>query len=183
MATKTKTKGETVTAKSMVVDKASLFSDLDLPTLHTVADYFGVDQEESIQEQILSFAENGVTYALYAKAFEVPLPEGYSEDEDEPVVEDEEEPVSLTELVDEATGPVTAPRSAALAPQQEYLIKMTRANPYFEVASLVQKGKIYKFTQEHPYAIMDARTAQFVLEHETQFRQAFPDELREFYSD
>lgn len=156
----------------------NMLSALDLPTLHTVADYFGVEAEDTIEEQVLALAENGVTYALYAKEFNVPLPEDYVEEEEEELndLDVEETPEDLGN-----SQPITVERGANLAPQQEYLIKMTRANPYFEVASVVNKGKVFRFTQEHPYAIMDPRTAQYVLERETGFRQAFPDELAEYY--
>lgn len=167
MATKTKTSAA-VTTKDMADVPSNYFMTLDLPTLHTVADYFGAEQEESIEEQVLALAEMGITYKLYAQAFKVPLPDGYT-DEDETL---KEEPV--TEQAE--GGLVLGDRNPALAPQAEYLIKMTRANPYFEV------GK-YKFTQANPYNIMDAASAQYVLQQEEGFRQAFPDELRDFYQD
>lgn len=172
----TKTKSTAITASDMMSGKSNLLSSLDLPTLHTVADYFGVDPEESIEEQVIALTENGVTYATYARAFKIPLPEDYVEDEELGEVNFDEETV-------EDTGPVTVSRGASLAPQAEYLIKMTRLNPYFEVASVSNNRKVFKFTQDHPYAIMDARTAQFVLEREEGFRQAFPDELADFYED
>lgn len=158
------------------VPSMNMLSALDLPTLHVVADYFGVESQDTIEEQVLALSEHGVTYALYAKEFKIPLPDDYVEEEDEPLNE-----LDVEEASEVNNEPVTVERSASLAPQQEYLIKMTRANPYFEVASVVSKGKVFRFTQEHPYAIMDARTAQYVLERETGFRQAFPDELAEFY--
>lgn len=171
-----RTKSTAIKAEDMVVNKAPALTDLDLPTLHTVADYFGVEEEDTIEEQVLSLAENGVTYALYAKEFNVPYE---AADEESAIAElpEVEETVPVTD------GPVTAERNPALAPQAEYLIKMTRQNPYFEVASVLNPRQLFKFTQEHPYAIMDARTAQHVLQNEIGFRQAFPDELRDFYED
>jgi hypothetical protein len=144
------------------------FASLDLPTLHRVADYFGVEMADDIQEQVANFATDNITYGDYCREFKVPLPEDYVDEDVPVVVEDEEEGEPVTQT------PVTAERNAALQPQKEYLIKMTRENPYFEVGR-------YKFTQEHPYAIMDATTAQHVLSNEEGFRQAFPDELKEFY--
>lgn len=163
-----KAKTNVTTSKDMQYGRVG-FSNLDLPTLHTVADFFGVDQADSIEEQVANFAEDNVTYADYCEAFKIPLPEDYV-DEDAPVVLDEEEGETPVKT------PITAERHQSLQPQEEYLIKMTRENPYFEV------GK-YRFTQEHPYAIMDARTAQLVLSKEEGFRQAFPDELRDFYDE
>ncbi|HEY5443759.1 MAG TPA: hypothetical protein VIJ87_04665 [Pyrinomonadaceae bacterium] len=175
MANKTKAAG-TVTSAEMQYKPVG-FDSLNLDELHTIADYFGVDQAETITEQVANFAEEGVTYVQYAKAFKVPLPEDYQEEE-LPVVEEDEQEEPVVE-----TGPVTAPREAQFAVQNEYLIKMTRDNPYFEVANLSNRRATYKFTTAHPYAVMDAKTAQFVLSHETGFRQAFPDELAEFYSE
>jgi hypothetical protein len=164
-----------VTSADMQPYQPEGFASLDLPTLHSVADYFGVEKADTPAEQIANFAEDNVTYSDYAKAFKVPLPEDYQE-EDAPVTVETEEP-SVSKA------PVTAERHQSLKPQEEYLIKMTRDNPYFEVASVVNRNKIYRFTQDHPYAIMDAATAQAVLSKEERFRQAFPDELREFYDE
>ena len=60
-------------------------------------------------------------------------------------------------------------------PGQQYLIKMTRANPLFEVRG-------HRFTKEHPYALLNSKDADYVLTKEEGFRQATPSELEEFYS-
>lgn len=78
-----------------------------------------------------------------------------------------------------AVAPDTAPPIAVAQPlvqnyDQPYLIKMTRDNPLFVV-----KG--YRFTKEHPYAIVAAKDADYILTKEDGFRQATPSELREFY--
>lgn len=58
-------------------------------------------------------------------------------------------------------------------PQEKFLMKMERANAYYEV------GK-YTFTEQHPYALVDASDYTKVL-NEGGFRQATPDELQEYY--
>lgn len=123
MATKTKNDNVVKSTDLAEAFQGNYFSTLDLPTLHTVADYFGAEQQESIEEQVAALADMGVTYKLYAQAFKIPLPDGYTE---EPVVVEEEPVNTLSE-------PVVVEEHPALQPQKEYLIKMTRKNPYFEV--------------------------------------------------
>lgn len=55
-----------------------------------------------------------------------------------------------------------------------YLIKMERDNVAFEARG-------HRFTQENPYALMNAEDAQFLLSHEDGFRRAWPEELAEYY--
>lgn len=55
----------------------------------------------------------------------------------------------------------------------QYLIKMVRDNPLFEIRG-------HKFTTQHPYALVGAADADYILK-EDGFRQATPAELREFY--
>ena len=54
-----------------------------------------------------------------------------------------------------------------------YLIKMERQNPHFEVAG-------YTFTQKHPYAVVSADKVAKVIQ-EGGFRQALPEEVQEYY--
>ena len=76
---------------------------------------------------------------------------------------------------------VTAPEPVVqvAAPQafsntDKYLIKMVRENPLYETRG-------YRFTTEHPYALVSAADAQSILSTEEGFRQAYPSELEEFY--
>lgn len=54
-----------------------------------------------------------------------------------------------------------------------YLIKMERENPHFEVAG-------YTFTKKHPYAVVSADKVAQVIQ-EGGFRQALPEEVAEYY--
>lgn len=56
----------------------------------------------------------------------------------------------------------------------QFLLKMVRDNELFQTRG-------YEFTAEHPYALVSATDAQWILENEDGFRQAFPQELAEFY--
>lgn len=164
-----------VTSTDVAPKSPTSFRDLKKAQLVEAATYFGTDDEGGVETLRAGLVENGVTWDMYVKAFKL---EGH-EDLPEPVertfrqveIEDdpEEEVVKVTEEV------VTVEEKPVLAPQDKYLIKMTRKNPYFEF-------RHYRFTQEKPYAIMKADDAQAILESEKGFRQAFPAELREFYS-
>ena len=57
---------------------------------------------------------------------------------------------------------------------QKYLIKMVRDNPLYETRG-------YRFTKEHPYNLVSAEDAEYMLTKEDGFRQATPSELQEFY--
>lgn len=58
---------------------------------------------------------------------------------------------------------------------EKYLVKMTRLNPLYQI------GK-YSFTKDHPYALVDGKDLQVVLEEHEGFRQAYPDEIEDFYN-
>lgn len=60
------------------------------------------------------------------------------------------------------------------SPNQQYLIKMVRDNPLFEIRG-------HRFTKEHPYALVSSVDADYILTKEDGFRQATPGELTEFY--
>lgn len=55
------------------------------------------------------------------------------------------------------------------------LVKMTRRNGTYEVRG-------YRFTAEHPFALVKEDDADYLIETVTGFRMASPKEAREFYS-
>jgi hypothetical protein len=59
-------------------------------------------------------------------------------------------------------------------PDEPWLIKMTRENVLFETRG-------YRFTQEHPYALVEPEDGEYILDNEDGFRLALPRELSEFY--
>lgn len=153
------------------------FNDLNKTALVAAAEYFGSETEGNAAVIKADLLESGVTFEDYLAAFHpdvaVKAPEAESVLPEPVDVEnwpDAEEGVNeVTETV------VTVPPLLELAPQEKYLIKFTGENPYFE------RGR-YKFTTDKPYAIMSAKDAQDALvEEPTKFRQAFPQELQEFY--
>lgn len=70
-----------------------------------------------------------------------------------------------------------AKKAAAKKTKEEpkVLIKMTRANGTFEVRN-------YKFTQDHPYVLVNEDDADFICDNYRGFKLATPKEAREFYS-
>lgn len=154
------------------------FTDLKKAELIAAANYFGTEVVGNADLLRADLLENGVTFEQYLQAFHPTAPvDPEPELFEMPAPVDVEEWPDAEEGVNELTETVvTAPRVAALAPQEKYLIKFIGENPYFE------RGR-YKFTQEKPYAIMPAQAAQDALVDEpTKFRQAYPAELQEFYS-
>jgi hypothetical protein len=83
-------------------------------------------------------------------------------------------PVVEDEVTTEPGEIVVAAPAVAGAPNDQYLLKMTRENPVYQTRG-------YEFTEDHPYALVNAADAQWILSNEDGFRQAFPAELAEFY--
>lgn len=59
--------------------------------------------------------------------------------------------------------------------EDKMLVRMDRENPLFEF-------RRYRFTRQHPYALMERNDAEAIMRSEEGFRQAFPSELDEYYS-
>lgn len=78
-------------------------------------------------------------------------------------------PVPTEEIV------VRVKEEVVSAPTDKFLIKMVRENLMYETRG-------HRFTKQHPYALVSPADAQYILSKEDGFRQAFPDELQEFYS-
>ena len=139
------------------------FNELRKEELVALANHFGTNPEGTNKVIVVDLVDNGVTWEMAAETL------GFSVNKDakrgrKPVEKDEvkkEDIVTATEEV--------------LKPSAKYLVKMERENPYFEWRS-------YKFPTEKPFAVMDANDAQEILSTEVGFRQAFPQELEEYYS-
>lgn len=164
------------------------FSDLNEAELASAAQYFGVEVGNK-DFMVAGFADDNISWEDYLAADVPDKPKAAkpSETGSEPVDGyPDEVATAVAKRVAKKTAAkeetvtvktpevVTADREPVLA-QANYLIKMERKNPLFEFGQ-------YKFTKEDPYNIMPAEDAQRILTKETGFRQAFPDELREYYS-
>lgn len=155
--------------------KPTKFKDLKVGELYrSASDDFALPVEETDSKDVLlaAFAEGGVEWGDYVTQHPEVAP-----DEDEYVPA----PANVVGAVEEKQ-PVVAVEAPVVRvdegfqakPNDQFLLKMTRKNALFETCG-------YRFTQEHPYALVDPGTAQYILEREDGFRQAFPNEVQEFY--
>jgi hypothetical protein len=150
------------------------FTDLKKPELLKAAARFGTSTEGGVAELRADLVEAGVTWDMYREEF---LPDAPVE----PVVDVVLPPgPDVSDTFEEVQEPVvetiaTVSPTLELPREQKYLVKFIGENPYFE------HGK-YKFSEDRPYQIMTAQDAQYALVNEPKkFRQAFPNELEEFY--
>jgi hypothetical protein len=138
------------------------FKDLEKPELLEVAEIFGVEVDKRHNEEnlIAELLEEGITWEMYQEA----LNSGSTE-VDEPLVEDapeeeEEKPVPSTKRFN--------------AKNAMELLKMERQNPTFYIAG-------YKFTKEHPFVLVTAEEALWIMANAQGFRIATPEEAEAFY--
>lgn len=157
------------------------FKELKIAELRAVAKAFAVDEDDVVDKSNAAtlqaaLAESGVTWEMYQEMF-------FPDVEPEPVenisnpapgvlVSDTVLPKPLAVEPEEVVI-ITKEEYPKLTANEQYLVKMVRENPYFEIEGL-------KFTQEHPYNLMDANKAERVLREEG-FRQALPSEVQEYY--
>lgn len=130
------------------------FETLKVAELKKIAEDFAVDTEglKNKADIIAALAEEGVTYAVYAKTVEVL----------------EEAEVEADEVL-----PKFDPKKEQ--PKDNVLVRMTRANFRYDILG-------YTFTKEHPFVAMKEEDAQKIFDVEEGFRLATPREAQEFYS-
>lgn len=144
-----------------------------------------VEEEDKGKKKVLlaAFLEGGVTWDDYvaqhpeiAPVVEEPVyvPSAANQVQDTTLHPENKwaEPVEAVAVVEAPR--VVVKEAIPVTSQDNYLIKMTRENPLFEVRG-------HKFTRSHPYALVNAADADYILTNEEGFRQATPSELREFY--
>lgn len=157
------------------------FKELKTAELRAAAKAFAVDEDEVIDKSnaaILQAAlvEAGVTWEMYQEMFFPNV-----EPTPEPVVTNPAPGVLVSDSLEsrplvvepEEVVIITKEEHPKLPTTQQYLVKMVRENPYFEISG-------FKFTKDHPYNLMSAEQAEVVLREEG-FRQALPSEVQEFY--
>lgn len=128
-----------------------------------------VDSKATSDEVVAALAESGVEWKDYLECHPEARPVQAAPVEAAPTV------VSKEVITDSrpAREDVVVQQPLAIA-DQPYLIKMERDNPLYQTLG-------YTFTSSHPYQLVKAEDAQYILSEETGFRQAFPNELAEFY--
>jgi len=127
--------------------------DLKKEELLKAADAFGVDVKPTDTKKVIvdELVESGIDIEAYNKFFAV--------EEDDSVEEDS------------AAVVVNNTQKAVL---DGVLMKMTRANASYEVRG-------YKFTREHPFAVVDRKNADWIFENERGFVMATPKEAESYY--
>jgi hypothetical protein len=129
------------------------FSELKLDELKQAADYYGVELPKKF----------GISKKEVAEELQL---NGVSYEDWAKVKKSYEEQSAEVEH---------APAAEPGEPEPEkVLLKMERLNPTFE-----ERG--YRFTQVHPFVLVDEETADFLMETYEGFRIASPRELREYY--
>lgn len=150
------------------------FNSLSKEELYRVAvEDFAVEVKPTDSKKVLlaALAEDGVTWEMYKQAY----PDTEVEEDEVPAV------VTSTDVTGAVATEVpvvpkvrTRTEEVNTATADMYLIKMNRENPYFEFRG-------YKFTTEHPFAVMPAADADKILKQEDGFAIATPSEANEYY--
>lgn len=137
-------------------------------------DAFGINNEYLTEQENKAIAAAGgaITTETIGEVPEdnsvvIPDVDDVDEPEDE---DDDEEYVTIRVPKSQAN----AAKAAAL-PRGKVLMKMVRENFYYEVAG-------YAFSKEHPFVLVDSKTADYLTEKEEGFRPASPKEAADFYS-
>jgi len=171
-----------------MADKPTKFQDLEKEELiRSAIEDFAIelsDDEKKGKKTILAaFAESNIVWDDYVKQHPevAPEPAPVTVTSNAPshgkVGEDTVEgfitPV-VEEVEDVPVGEIIVAKPQVAGPHDQYLLKMTRENPVFQTRG-------YEFTEEHPYCLVSASDAEWILENEDGFRQAYPQELAEFY--
>jgi len=155
------------------------FSDLDVKTLRrTAVEDFAVPVAADANKQtvLAALAEQNIGWDMYCKLMGWNLPAatpaaapevGDDADADEPVVQKTYNVGGEEVIIRTAEAPTPNV-------QEKFLVKMERKNPQYNTRG-------HKFTQDHPYALVDREVCDYLLEKEDGFRMATPRELEEFY--
>lgn len=124
-------------------------------TLVDAADYFGVDvkEEDKVADLRERFVDDGVTDEMFTEYLELKeTAEKAAKERSDEDIESSEEPE-----------------------EDKILLKMERKNPSMSI-----KG--HSFTQRHPYQLVPASDAEFIILNYKGFRQALPAEVERYYS-
>lgn len=126
------------------------------------AEIFGVEVDKRWGDKniIAAILDEGVTWNMYKQALR---------DADPTVLEDIPipEPVRQVEQKPDTTKKFSGR-------EKVQLIKMERLNPTYNILG-------YRFTREHPFALVKPEDASWLLSNEEGFRVATPEEAEAFY--
>lgn len=130
------------------------FETMKVAELKQIAEDFAVDTDnlKNKADIVAALAEEGVTYAVYAKT----------------IAKLEDEAEEAQEVL-----PRFDPKKDQ--PKDTVLVRMTRANMRYDILG-------HTFTKDHPFVAMNEEDAQKIFDVEEGFRLATPREAQEFYS-
>lgn len=157
------------------------FEDFKVGELRTIADQeFAVEvgDDATKAEVLAALVESGVTFDQYL-ALHPELTAVIAEEPKVVAVEETADPgvVTATQMQAEPVQEevrIVVKEETPLHTREEWLIKMDRENPLYEV-----RGQ--RFTQENPFALVSPEDAEYLLTKEKGFRQATPGELQQYY--
>lgn len=140
--------------------------------VRTATEDFGVEVDKTRDKPGIArqLEENGVTWEMYleenpdkAEQFAVKVPDNVVRHAtaETPELYDVNYPERKKPALEEAENLV--------------LVRMTRANPYYEVRG-------YAFSKDNPFVLVKEEDADYILLEEDGFRQATPKEVKEYYS-
>jgi hypothetical protein len=134
----------------------SSFKDLNKEQLLAAADEFGTEIDKRWGEGniIAALLSDGVTWEMYKTAFPDTVV-----DSPEP----EQKPAKPEGTAKKFSGK-----------ERVELMKMERNNPSYQVLG-------YRFTKDHPFALVKADDVNWIMSHEVGFRVATPQEAEAFY--
>jgi hypothetical protein len=149
------------------------FKDLNNEELAEIAEFFVVDivavnEDKPTKKELLAALNGGdepVTWEQYNDIF-VPTKEKMKSPE---VSKAEAEAAEL-----EAMDVADAKAAVAARPVGDVPVKFEGKNPRLDVVGLT-------FTQQHPYALVDPETAEYLVKNQSGFRLALPTEVADYY--
>ena len=147
------------------------FESLKVAELRRAADEdFAVEvgEKASKPEVLAALVESGVTWDMYLAQHPEAAPDAEEPVQDNGVI------TSTSMAAPALATKVVVREELPLFGKEEWLVKMVRANPLYEVRG-------HRFTQENPFALVNPADAEYLLTREEGFRQATPSELQEYY--
>lgn len=137
--------------------------------------------EDANKKQIIAkFAEEGITKEDYENLEIPPEP-----DANTPIIESPTEGIVTTSTLrheeEAAPAPAVAPVETVVRSNEpvtaptEVLLKCDRKNATFQILT-------YEFTREHPFKLVSAKDADYIVRNVPGFRPALQSEVEEFYS-
>jgi hypothetical protein len=162
-------------------DKMS-FEDFNKAELKKLADEFVLDVEDDASEEDLRAAVQGLKAEEVALSFpewsDRLVEEEDDEDEESALVTSEATPKKAAKKAPAKKAAVkktAAKKAETVVEDDNYLIKMTRNNPVYEIRG-------YRFTRAMPYVYVKAADVDFLIEVEGGFQMAKPSEVEAFFN-